>query len=198
MAILFDEILAQGIRKGLIPAREKKARDWYRERAKNVGKMNEASMFKQADRDRLTARPKIGQLFMYYYDPKHKATLPYYDIFPLVFPFRKVKGGFLGINLHYLPLVYRAKLMDSLYEISNNNHYDESTKLNLSYKVLNSSSKFEYFKPCVKHYLTGHLRSRLLYIYPSEWDIALWLPLERFQKKSKSQVWAESKKKIKG
>jgi hypothetical protein len=33
-----------------------------------------------------------GKMYFYYYDPKHKETLPYYDRFPLVLPFSKQKG----------------------------------------------------------------------------------------------------------
>ena len=141
-------------------------------------------------------RPMVGSMYMYYYDPKHKATLPYYDAFPLVFPYKKVEGGFMGINLHYLPLPLRAKLMDALYDVSNNERYDETTRLKLNYNVLNSTAKFKYFKPCIKHYLTDQMRSRFLYVYPSEWDMALFLPLERFRGASKQKVWAESKKLI--
>jgi len=195
MAIIFDEILTKGVRAGQIPARESKARDWYRETAKSYKRVNEGKLMR-GDKDRLTTRPLIGHMYMYYYEAKHAQTLPYYDRFPLVFPFRKVKGGFYGINLHYLPLAYRAKLMDSLYEISNNTRYDESTKLNLSYKVLSSAAKYRYFKPCVKRYLTSQLRSQFMYIYPSEWDIALFMPLERFQGASKSTVFADSRRAI--
>jgi hypothetical protein len=176
MAKLFDEIIAKGVRAGQIPARERKAREWYRDAARDYSKVDERKLMR-GDPDRLTARPMIGQMYMFGYDAKHKATLPYFDRFPLVFPFRKVKGGFLGINLHYLPYGHRAELMDALYEISSNQRYDETTKLNISYKVLNSASKFQNFKPCVKHYLTKQFRSRFLYIYPSEWDIAIFLPV---------------------
>ena len=131
---------------------------------------------------------------MFYYDAKHKDTLPYFDRFPLIFPFKKVDGGFMGLNMHYLPLQYRAKLMDSLYDLTTNERYDERTKLELSYKILNSAGRFRYFKPCVKHYLTGQLRSRFMYIYPSEWDMALILPLERFQGASKTKVWSDTRR----
>jgi hypothetical protein len=63
----------------------------------------------------------IGKMYTFFYDPKHKETLPYYDLFPLIFVVGPAAGGFLGINLHYLPPVLRAKLMDSLYQILNNN-----------------------------------------------------------------------------
>ena len=196
MAKLFDEILTKGIRAGQVPAREAKAREWFRNTAKNYGSVNERALLR-SDPDRLTARPRVGDMYMFTYDAKHKATLPYFDRFPLIFPYKKVKGGFMGINMHYLPLTYRAQLMDALYDLSNNKKYDESTRLSLNYNILNSASKFENFKPCVKHYLTGQVRSRFLYIYPSEWDIALYLPTERFQGARKTTVWADSKRKIK-
>jgi len=196
MATLFTDLLAQGVRKGQLPARTQQAREWYRSAAKDYSKRINDDKFFREDRDRLTSRPLVGNMYMFYYSPKHRAKLPYYDRFPLVFPFKKVKGGFLGLNLHYLPLQYRATLMDALYDTVNNKNYDETTKLKINYSVLSSVSKFEYFKPCIKHYLTGQLSSRFMYVYPSEWDMALMLPLERFQKASKTQVWADSRKMI--
>jgi hypothetical protein len=197
MAILFDEILTKGVRSGQIPAREQKAREWYRDTAKDYKRINEGGLMK-GDPDRLTNRPMIGQMYMFYYDAKHKATLPYFDRFPLIFPYKKTSDGFMGINMHYLPLNYRAQLMDALYDVANNSRYDETTKLNLSYSMLNGAAKYKYFKPCVKRYLTNQVRSRFLYIYPSEWDIALFLPLERFQGASKAQVYKDSRSIIRG
>lgn len=192
MAILFDNILSQGIRAGQIPARTQQARDWYRNTAQSYKSVNENQFFRSGDKQRFVTSPEVGSMYMFTYDAKHKDTLPYWDKFPLVFPFSKVPGGFMGLNLHYLPLQYRAKLMDALYNIANNRSYNETTKLNLSYDVLNKASQFRYFKPTVKHYLTDHMMSRFLYIYPAEWDMALFLPLERFQKASKQQVWKDS------
>jgi hypothetical protein len=194
MAILFDTILSKGIREGNIPARTQEARDWYRNTAQQQGKINETSLLKGSDVTRFTNTPIIGQMYMFSYNAKFKDDLPYWDRFPLVFPFKKVPGGFLGLNMHYLPLPYRAKLMDSLYTISNNKLYNDTTKLKLNYDLLNGASQFRYFKPTVKHYLTDHLTSRFLYVFPAEWDVALFLPLERFQKASKQKVWADSRK----
>ncbi len=195
MATVFDTVLTKGVRSGQIPARTDEARKWFRDTAQGYKKIDERALMR-GDKDRLRNVPAVGSMYMYYYDPKHKQTLPYYDRFPLVFPYKKVPGGFMGINLHYLPLVYRAKLMDALYDVTNNNKFDETTKLKMNYSVLNSASKFKYFAPCVKHYLTDHLRSRFLYVYPSEWDVALFLPTERFEGASKQKVWADSKKLI--
>lgn len=195
MTTIFDTVLTKGVRAGQIPARTSEARKWYRDTAQSYNRINERTLMK-GDAERLTNKPMVGSMYMYYYDPKHKKTLPYYDMFPLVFPFRKTQDGFLGINMHYLPLIYRAKLMDALYDVTNNKNFDETTKLKMNYQVLSSAAKFKYFAPCVKHYLNDHLRSRFLYVYPSEWDVALFLPLERFQGATKQKVWAESKKLI--
>ena len=55
---------------------------------------------------------------MFFYDPKHKDTLPYYDRFPLSVIIGPAKGGFYGLNLHYLPPVLRAKMLDALMDIA--------------------------------------------------------------------------------
>jgi hypothetical protein len=197
MAGVFDEILTSGVRSGQVPSRTQNAREWYRTRAQEYGRegprINE-KRFVNGEQGRLRVQPKPGHMYMYLYDPKTKDTLPYYDRFPLIFPFRVESDRFWGINLHYLPLPYRATLMDGLYDITNNNRFDESTKLRLSYQVLNSASKFRYFKPCIKQYLFNQMQSKFVYVYPSEWDIALFLPLERFAKASKSQVWSATRK----
>lgn len=197
MTNVFDTVLLKGIRAGQIPARSESAREWFRNTAKQYNRIDESKLMKGGN-ERLVSRPVVGNCYMYYYDPKHKQTLPYYDRFPLVFPYRKVPGGFMGINLHYLPLQYRAKLMDALYDVANNNKFDETTRLNLNYKVLNSAAKFKYFKPCIKHYLNDHLRSRFLLVNSSEWDIALFLPTQRFVGATKEQVWKDSKTQFQG
>jgi hypothetical protein len=197
MAVIFDEILTKGVRSGQIPARTAKARDWYRDTAKEYKTVKENQFFgKKSDKDRMSSRPLIGGMYMYEYLAKTRDKLPYYDRLPLIFPFKTVKGGFYGLNMHYLPLPLRAQLMDALYETANNRKYDETTKLRINYQILSKAAKFEAFKPCVKRYLTKQVQSKFMYVYPSEWDIALFLPTERFVGASKSTVFAQSKRKI--
>lgn len=197
VAKLFDELLLKGVRAGQLPARTQSAREWYRDQAKQSRTISETDIFKGAG-DRLENRFRIGHMYHFIYDPKHKKTLPYYDRLPLIFPINRAKGGFLGINFHYLPLPLRAKLMDALYDTVSNDRYDENTKLNISYKTLSSVVKYKEFAPTVKHYLSSHVRSRMLYIAPSEWDIALFLPTAKFEGATKTQVWADSRKIIRG
>ena len=193
MATVFDTIITQGVRAGQIPARTNQAREWFRETAGKMNRINEREMLR-SDMSRMTTQPLLGSMYMFYYDPKYKEELPYYDRFPLIFPYKKVKGGFMGLNLHYLPLQFRAKLMDGLYDYANNTRYDESTKLKLNYELLTRASKLRWFQPCLKHYLTQHVQTKFMYVYPSEWDIALFLPTERFVKAKKNQVWMDSKR----
>ena len=195
MASIFDTSITKGVRSGQIPARTQEAREWYRQTAKEVGKVNERKLFEN-HKDRMTSTPIVGNMYLFQYDAKHKDTLPYWDRLPLIFPFRSVKGGFYGINLHYLPLQMRAKLMDGLYDLANNTRYDESTRLNLNYQLLVGAAKTRYISPCVKMYLTSHVQSRFMYIYPSEWDIALFLPLARFEKRTANHVHAQSRKMV--
>ena len=136
----------------------------------------------------------MGKMYLFNYDPKTKATLPYYDRYPLIFPVQGAPGGFYGINMHYLPYVLRARLMDALYDLSSNERYDERTKLRLSYGILKGAAKYKAFKPTFKRYSSSHVRSRFIEISSSEWDIALFLPLESFAKASKTSVWADSRR----
>lgn len=69
--------------------------------------------------------------------------------------------------MHYLPPMLRAQLMDALYSLTTDNNYNEKTRLAMSYKLLASSSKFKLFAPCVKHYLSSHVKSRFIKIEAS-------------------------------
>jgi len=141
-AKLFDEILAKGIRAGQLPARSSTAREWFRDKAQGLGKVSESNILRDST-DRLKNRATIGKMYFFMYDAKYKDTLPYYDKFPLIFPIDRTPNGFTGINFHYLPLPLRAQLMDALYDITNNDRYDETTKLKMSYSVLKGAEKFK-------------------------------------------------------
>lgn len=127
------------------------------------------------------ATPTIGEMYMFVYDPKHKDTLPFYDMYPLVFPIEFYGDGFLGINLHYLPPLARASLLNNLKKIANNNKFNSTTKLNISYEVLrNNARQFSGFENCIKRYLFAHVRSTFHQVDPSDWDKAVLLPLQRW------------------
>jgi|TARA_B110000503_G_scaffold3424_1_gene4523 hypothetical protein len=204
VATLFSDILAKGVRRGELPGRSQGSIEWYRKQAKTAAgkEITAETLLSTNDKGRVKARLSgsafIGSMYFFEYDPKHKETLPYYDRFPLIFPINKAKGGFIGLNMHYLPPQLRARLMDALYDLATDDKYNERTKLALSYEILASASKFRLFAPCIKQYLNSHVRSRFIKIEASEWDIALFLPVQKFEKQSTSKVWADSRKMIQG
>jgi len=194
---IFQTIAKKGRAEGITPDGTKKAAKWFRERSMNVKQVNTKRLVREGDKllSRLTIHD-VGRMYHFFYDPKWKKELPYYDRFPLIFVIDKFEGGFMGINMHYIPPVMRAKLMNALYEIQIDDTKRESQKLAISYGLLKSASKFKWFKPCVKQYLVSHVRSRFLYIPTEHWDTALMLPTERFQKEAKGIIWAESREKV--
>lgn len=189
-------IFIEALRNAIDPSTaQDNSRTWLREQAQSVRQVNNPRNL-LAQNNRLVTNLSIGRMYLFAYDPKTKDDLPYYDRFPLIFPFQKVTGGFYGINMHYLPHILRARLMDALYDVANNKANDDTTKLRLSYQLLNSTSKFRYFKPCVKHYLNSHVKSRFLWVPAEQWETALFLPLERFVGANKQQVWRDSRRMV--
>ena len=163
---------------------------WFQNQLKDIKSVNRQGLLNEFD----ARKPLSGRMFCYFYDPKHKKTLPYYDRFPLIFMVEKAEGGFYGLNLHYLPHKYRAIFFDRLTDLTNNKKYDKTTRIRLKYELLKKSSKFKYFQPCFKHYLTKHVKSKIVEVPSQHWESVLFMPTEQFKKASKNTVWRESKK----
>jgi hypothetical protein len=163
---------------------------WYKEKIKEFGKPSAQKLIRDGKRNN---KPFYGRLNMFFYDPKFKKTLPYYDVFPLVLPLETYDDGFLGINLHYLPIPLRIKLLDKLVDYSNNTEFDESTKLMVDYKKL---KRINLIKPTIHKYLAGQTKSQFRRIDADEFTIATLLPVQRFKKASDSEVWRESRSMI--
>jgi hypothetical protein len=125
---------------------------------------------------------EIGRMYLFEYDPKYKDVLPYYDRFPLVIPIEMRFGGFLGLNLHYLPTSRRVNLFEAIDKtLVTDTVYDDETRLNVSYEsILVFAGLFSGYEQCLKHYLYGHVRSSFGLIKPSNWGLAVGAPLERW------------------
>lgn len=134
----------------------------------------------------------LGGMYFFFYNPKLKGELPYYDVFPLVIPLEKYPDGFLGVNLHYLPIRYRMMLMMKLKNFAIYNDEDEIKRLRVTYDILNASRRYKEFRPCIKRYLNTHIQSRILAVEPNEWDVAMYLPVHQFRKAPAKDVWQES------
>lgn len=195
MSSLFYKLEQEAFRAG-VQARSEDARKWFRQKVKELGKVNRQQLLMDEALIRKN-RTMAGQMYMYFYDPKGRDTLPYYDMFPLTIMVQKAPGGFYGLNLHYLKPTTRAIFLDKLLDTMNNKRYDETTKFRLRYDLLQGVQKYREFKPCFKHYLSSQIDSRLVLVQPPEWEIAIFLPTEQFAKAKKQDVWKESMRIIK-
>ena len=192
MASLFDTLEVQAFRAG-IPARTEKSRKWFQRKIKELGKVSPKKVMKDDALHKVT-KPLIGDMVMYFYDPKLKAELPYYDRFPLTIMVQPAKGGFHGLNLHYLNPSVRALFLDELMKLGPSKISETTRITKLKYRLLNGVQKYKEFKPCFKHYLMNHVDSRIVRVGMPEWEIAVFLPTQQFMKKSAQAVWAESRK----
>ena len=137
-----------------------------------------------------------GRLYFFLYDPKTKDELPYYDRFPLVLVLEKYDDGFLGLNLHYLPVKYRILFLRKLMQFAILDDQDEIKRMRVTYDILNASKRFREFKPCVKRYLFPHIKSRILAVQPEEWETAMYLPVHQFKGEKPQQIWKESMEEV--
>ena len=100
-----------------------------------------------------------GQLYFYTYSAQTKQ--PYYDMYPLTYVIEYQTGGFIGCNLHYVPLNQRDELAISL---------------------LNNSAQGAVAVPpktLHKYFYTG-VRGTPYRIPNAEWSDVAQLPTERF------------------
>ena len=192
MAKLLDRIKTSLAKEGLTP-RTNASRAWLRAKVKDLKPTSSGLM---RDKDRLKNTSMIGRMYFYFYDPKTKDTMTYYDRFPLVIPIERYNDGFLGLNLHYIHPKYRMILLDKLSDTMSNDTYDDKTKLKINYRYLAAASRIFEANPCIKRYLFTQIESRFLEITADEWDIAAMLPVESFVGATTSKVYADSRKKF--
>ena len=190
MASLFDTLQANAFRAG-ITARTKESQKWFQANIENMQTPGRNELLKDKALEP-TDRMIFGNMFMYFYDPKHKETLPYYDRFPLTIMLEPTKNGFQGLNLHYLRPDVRAQFLDELMGLGPKNVTDKSRLTKLRYDLIQSTRKYKEFKPCFKSYLNDHVKSRIVRVPMTEWEIAIFLPTEQFKKAGKAKIWKDS------
>ena len=209
VAYIFQRLLEEG---GPSGKNVLDARDWFRGKAVRARpqqilrgsdpKQHTLPRFKRILRQ---GRFEWGRMLTFQYDPKTKDKLPYYDKFPLVFVIGVERDSFLGLNMHYLPPVLRARMMDGLWDyvpLQEGEELKETDKLQMMrpYQMLQRIRKLRWYKPCIKRYLNNHVQSRFVTVYPEEWNIALFLPMvtKTFIGASQNQVWRESRQIVRG
>lgn len=134
----------------------------------------------------------LGGLYFFFYNPKLKNELPYYDTFPLVMPLEKYADGFLGLNFHYIPPQMRIIFLNKMMNRAVYDANDELKRIRITYDILNATRRYKEFRPCVKRYLFPHIRSKIIAVQPDEWDVASYLPVQQFRKDTARDVWQDS------
>ena len=190
MASLFDTLQANAFRAG-VQARTKDSRKWFQGKLQDMTMPSRQKLLRDPALE-TTERNLVGSMYMYFYDPKHKKTLPYYDRFPLTIMVQEAKDGFHGLNLHYLNYNTRAAFLDELMGLAPNKLQNDTRLRKLRYELLQKTRKYKEFKPCFKHYLTKHVKTKLTRVPMTEWEIAIFLPVEQFRKANKNTVWKDS------
>ena len=150
-----------------------KSYDWYKNKVQSMTTPGARALINQG---KATLRPKYGIMNLFGYDPKLKETLPLYDKFPLIFPLEPAKGGFYGINFHYLQPGARVAFLRQLSRFASDKNFDKKTR----YQIGNLSGR--YFKKTIKHYLFSQVRTSFLNVPADEMAIAIFLPVARFMK----------------
>ena len=171
------------------------SRDSYKWLMSKIGELrgvsNIASQLSR-EKERQVSKFSPGGLYYFYYDPKTKADLPYYDKFPLVLVLNTNPDGFMGLNIHYLPLRHRVAFLDKLMDYADLNDNNEIMRMRVTYDILTASRSLREFKPCLKKYYYSHVQSKILAVQPNEWDIAAYLPIQQFKKATVEEVWNDS------
>jgi hypothetical protein len=170
----------------------KDAISWLREKIAEIKRPDRVVTAIRSEVDRRTTTFRVGMMYCFLYDAKTKADLPYWDKFPMVLVLEKYNDGFLGINLHYLPVNYRIAFLTKLMKFALLTPEDDIKRMRISYEILNASKRYVEFKPMLKRYLFSNIRSKLLKIEAKEWDVATMLPLQQFKGARAATVWKDS------
>jgi hypothetical protein len=187
MPTLLDKLTKEYYSSGLRP-RSDAARAWF---TNHLGQFSNRTInptnILKGESD--TPATMLGGMFFFMYDAKWKDELPYWDKFPLVIPMEFYGDSFLGLNLHYLPYQARAVLLDKLIAVSGNKHLDSKSRFKITYDLVKDARKFREVKPCIKKYLYSHVKSRFVKVEPQEWDVAIFLPVQRFVGAKAQDIW---------
>ena len=177
--------------------RTKQSLEWYKKKIGDEVEGEVDPLQTYETRRRATLRFP-GQLITFKYDPKHKDTLDYYDIYPLVLTLDVDSTGFLGINFHYLRPIDRAIFMEALYKYQGTKNFQRVIKV--KYAQLLGTDGLRFYRPCIKRYLYKHMSPNMAIISPHLWDLALFLPTEKFKSVKneeafqKRKIWEHSRK----
>jgi hypothetical protein len=174
-----------------------KSLDWFRKYVgRSFNRVGTGTMFR--DRKMWKSQMTIGKMYFFEYLAKHRDTLPLWDRYPLIFPFTayKAKDGaeiVVGLNMHYLPPALRMVAFRALLKLRTEKRYRKSTKLDMEWSLLKNMAESKYFAHAVHAYRLDHVKSVFVEVPAQAWEVALYLPTERFVGAGKTAAWKMNK-----
>jgi len=169
---------------------KKIARKTNKGKAKSSVQWFKDTIEKSLDKYRSVSKPKVGGMYTFVYDAKFKKTLPWWDKHPLVILLGPAKGGFLGLNLHYLSPAERDKFFTAMLKFTGKKDPDLLTEKDLFDIDWGKVKKIPMIEKTVHHYLYPHVKTKILEVSPTEWENSIYLPTASFQGASQKQVWS--------
>lgn len=156
---------------------------WYRQEMREIKKNRfNKYQFITGGRNETVRRLEIGKMYFFEYVAKYSGIgnddipvsqqLPVFDRYPLVLPFSTAPNGFIGINLHYLPIKIRAWLLDQLMRTAN----VPANKLRINWQLLSNLSRANVGKYATHRYLLNHITSPFRMVKIDDYPNAIMLP----------------------
>lgn len=150
---------------------------------------------KDVTKRRYDNMPRIGHVYYFRYLAKGRKDLPYWDASPVIICVNRLRDGFQGLNMHYLP----PRIRNYLFSVLDNytvGATTETKRMQISYNILKNASGAKAFQPCFKRYLYPYCRSKFEHIPHESWEDVIMMPLANWQGASQGTVYAHSKKRL--
>lgn len=130
-----------------------------------------------------------GFLYTFQYEAEAKQ----YDKFPLMLAIDRDQSSVLGLNFHYLPLIWRFALFEALMPLVAPLPISQLSRILATYKRLNANAaKYWYWENTIKRYTLNKIKSRVIFISPIEWAAAVAYPSDHFKGITSTTVWKNS------
>ncbi|QIW87128.1 DNA end protector protein [Aeromonas phage Ahp1_CNU-2021] len=147
---------------------EKKSADWF------------TTTLKKNVRGYKVSRPSAGKLYAFIYDAKHKATLPYWDMYPLiVYLGESIRhpGLMVGLNLHYIPPKARQEFLEELLKFASTDRITNKTMLKIDWGKVRGMRGADLL---IKTYIPANIKGSMVEIKPADWYNVIYLPTQKF------------------
>lgn len=143
------------------------------------------------------AKTLIGKLYYYKYEAEMPGSkkAPVYDEYPMVFFFNSYKSTkgktiLLGLNLHYLTPKERNFLLTHLLKYKSNGKLSAKSRLRAQWNVIKRFGDVAY--KAVHQYRADRFQTQMIEIHPEDWEIAVFLRLEKFVPVGEHSITSQS------